>query len=250
MRPKISMWSDYGAPAQKHWRSPYRRNAQSSIGPKILLAAVVVVAGVIGISGIYPQIIDSGWMQDPAAHSQRVAHIDAAAPRRSGIVAEIPLPPRRAALTTGEAAVTTARAAAPAPTPASTAATASTSTSGTASTVAASTVAASTVAASTAAAPAADTRTSIAIAAPAPAAQAAPALAIADVPDAQAKVDAPTDPAPAPAVVAKPVQRVARAPVVRKRVVRTEHHRGYSGAYAQWGGGGWGGGGWGSPFRF
>jgi hypothetical protein len=229
MRPKISMWSDYGAPAQKHWRSPYRRNAQSSIGPKILLAAVVVVAGVIGISGIYPQIIDSGWMQDPAAHSQRVAHSDAAAtdaaavPRRSGIVAAIPLPPRRTALTTGEAAVTTARAAAPVPTPAS----------------------------ASAAAPAAsgaDSRTSIAVAEPAPAAEAAPVLAIADVPDAQAKVDAPTDPAPAAAAAAKPAQRVARAPV-KKRVVRAEHHRGYSGAYAQWGGGWGGSSGWGSPFR-
>jgi hypothetical protein len=34
------------------------------------------------------------------------------------------------------------------------------------------------------------------------------------------------------------------APVVKKRLVRTEHHRSYSRAYAQYGGG-WGGG-WGS----
>jgi hypothetical protein len=213
------MWSDYGAPAQKHWRSPYRRNTQSSIGPKILLAAVVVVAGVIGISGIYPQIIDSEWVQDPAAHAAKVAaRTDAAAPRRSGIVAAIPLPPRRVAVTTGEAAVATARPATPAPAPAPAAA-------------------------------AADTRMSIAVAEPASPVAATPALAIADVPDAQAKVDAPAEPTAPAVAAAKPVQRVARAPVVvKKRVVRAEHHRSYSGAYAQWGGGGWGG--WGSAFHF
>ena len=73
MRPKIAMWSDYGAPRHKHWRTPSRRSRRSSIGPKILVAAVVVVAGVIGISGIYPQIIDSEWVQGPSPHSQRVA---------------------------------------------------------------------------------------------------------------------------------------------------------------------------------
>src|ERR1700760_708360 len=104
MRPKIAMWSDYGAPRHKHWRTPPRRSTRSSIGPKILVAAVVVVAGVIGISGIYPQIIDSEWVQGTSPRSQVVAHTEAApTPRRSGIVAEIPLPPRRAAATTGEA---------------------------------------------------------------------------------------------------------------------------------------------------
>ena len=43
MRPKTFMWSDYGAPTQKHWRSPSRRSTRSSIGPKIL-----VVAGGVG----------------------------------------------------------------------------------------------------------------------------------------------------------------------------------------------------------
>jgi hypothetical protein len=57
MRPKIAMWSDYGAPRHKHWRTPSRRSSRSSIGPKILAAAVVVVAGIIGISGMYPQIM-------------------------------------------------------------------------------------------------------------------------------------------------------------------------------------------------
>jgi hypothetical protein len=105
MRPKIAMWSDHGAPRRKRWRSPSRRSSRSSIGPKILVGAVVVVAGVIGISGIYPQIIDSEWVQGTSTHSQRVAQSEMTlTPRRSGIVAEIPLPPRRAAVTTGEAA--------------------------------------------------------------------------------------------------------------------------------------------------
>jgi hypothetical protein len=64
MRPKIFMWSDYGAPTQKHWRSPSRRSTRSSIGPKIL-----VVAGAIGISGIYPQIIDAVWVQSAGTDS-------------------------------------------------------------------------------------------------------------------------------------------------------------------------------------
>ena len=91
MRPKIAMWSDYGAPRHKHWRSPSRRSRGSSIGPKILVAAVVVVAGVIGISGIYPQVIDSEWVQGPSPRSQRVAQSEPTptpTTRRSGIVAE------------------------------------------------------------------------------------------------------------------------------------------------------------------
>ena len=48
--------------------SASRRGTGSSVGPKILLAAVVVVAGVIGISGIYPQVIDAEWVQDAGTH--------------------------------------------------------------------------------------------------------------------------------------------------------------------------------------
>ena len=64
MRPNFSVWSDYGAPAQRQWMSASRRGSGSSIGPKILLAAVVVVAGVIGISGIYPQLIGTEQVPD------------------------------------------------------------------------------------------------------------------------------------------------------------------------------------------
>ena len=73
MRPKIAMWSDYGAPRRKHWRARSRRSSRSSIGPIILAAAVVVVAGVIGISGLYPQIIDSEWVQGMSTRSQRIS---------------------------------------------------------------------------------------------------------------------------------------------------------------------------------
>jgi hypothetical protein len=48
--------------------SPPKRVTRSSIGPKILLAAAVVVAGVISISGIYPQVIDAGWVPDSTTH--------------------------------------------------------------------------------------------------------------------------------------------------------------------------------------
>ena len=73
MRPKFSVWSDYGAPAQKHWMSASKRGTRTSIGPMILLAAVMVVAGVIGISGIYPQIIDAEWVQDTSTHLPKMS---------------------------------------------------------------------------------------------------------------------------------------------------------------------------------
>jgi hypothetical protein len=99
MRPKFSVWSDYGAPAQKHWMSASKRGTRTSIGPIILLAAVVVVAGVIGISGIYPQIIDAEWVQDTSTHLPKMSLSSFHAKRKPpGIVAAIPL----GAVTTGE----------------------------------------------------------------------------------------------------------------------------------------------------
>jgi SPOR domain len=89
VRPKIAMWSDYGSPT-KRWRSPYRRGTQPSIGLRVLLAAVVLVAGVIGISGIYPQIIDSQWARGTSTHSQGVTHSDTV-PETVGMM---PAPPR------------------------------------------------------------------------------------------------------------------------------------------------------------
>jgi hypothetical protein len=103
MRPKFSVWSDYLGPAQKHWMLGSKRGTRWSIGPKISLAAVVVVAGVIGISGIDPQVIDAGWVQDSPTHLPKMS-LSTPTTKRSGIVAAIPLPPRRA-LTAAEAKV-------------------------------------------------------------------------------------------------------------------------------------------------
>jgi len=106
MRPRFSVWSDYGAPIQKRWMSASKRSARTSIGPMILLAAVVVVAGVIGISGIYPQIIDAEWVQDTGTHLPKMSLSSPhATTKRSGIVAAIPL----GTVTTGEAAVSSSR---------------------------------------------------------------------------------------------------------------------------------------------
>jgi type IV secretory pathway VirB10-like protein len=234
MRPKIAIWSAYRPPTQKRWRTRYRRSARSSTGLKILLVAIACVAGIIGISGIYPQIIDSEWAYGTSTLTQRVADSEATpTPPRSGILAEIPLPPRRAVVTTGEA-VATPPAAPPAP-------------------------AARAAAAVPAPAPASSSapselRPSIAATEQPQAADPDAALAVADVPEAPAVADPPANPAPVATPVVGPAQRhVATAPVVKRRVVRTEHHRGYSGAYAQYGGG-WGSwSGWsgqGSPYNF
>jgi hypothetical protein len=206
MRPKIAVWSDYGVPTQKHWRSPYRRRRRSSIGPKVLLAAFVFVGGVIGISGIYPQIIDSEWVQNASTHAERPTV--AVATRRSTIVAAIPLSQHRTVTTTGEAGASAPRPAAPAP----------------------------------AFAERSQMRSSVAAVALPPNETKPP---LADVPEAQAVADPPAEAAPATASEVEPAKRyVAGAPAVKKRVVQTVHHRGYSGAYAQYGG--WGGrGGWG-----
>jgi hypothetical protein len=105
MRPKFSIWSDYGA-SQKHWMSAAKRGTPTSIGPKIFLAAVVVVAAVIGISGIYPKVIDEAWVQNAeGTHLPNMPPPTAdATPKPPGIVATIPLPPHRA-ITTGQATV-------------------------------------------------------------------------------------------------------------------------------------------------
>jgi hypothetical protein len=188
MRSKFSMWSDYGTPAQKHWMSTSKRGTRTSIGPKILVAAVVVVAGVIGISGIYPQVIDEEWVQNAGTRPS----LSAPTTRRSGIVAAIPLPPRRA-VTTGEGTELS------------------------------------------------QLRTTLA--AVEPLAETTAPAGVAEIPDAQAKADAPR---PAPAVAAKTAaERSGPTVAAKKRVARVGHHqRSYSRAYAQYGGRGWAGGDW------
>jgi hypothetical protein len=162
-----------------------------------------LVGGVIGISGIYPQIIDADWVQNASTHAKR-AVADAMTTRRSTIVAAIPLSPHQTVTTTGEAAVSAPRPAAPA----------------------------------LAFAERSQTRSSVgAVALP-------PTKPVfADVPDAHAVADQPAEPAPPAVSKVKPAERhFARAPVVKKHVIRTVHHRSSSGAYAQYGG--WGGRAW------
>jgi hypothetical protein len=102
MRTKCSVWSDYGSPAQKHRVTASKRGIQTGIGPIILLAAALMVAGVIGTSGMYPQIIDAEWVQDTSTRLPKMSLSDTqAARKRSNIVAAIPL----GAVTMGEAAV-------------------------------------------------------------------------------------------------------------------------------------------------
>jgi hypothetical protein len=213
MRPKIAMWSDYRVPRHKPWRSPSRRSNRSSIGPTILVAGVVVVAGVIGSSGISTQIIDSAWVQSAGSHAKRTPVAASTTTRRTGIGAAIALSPRHDA-TTGEAATSTPR-----------------------------------VALAVAEPPKVPS-TVTAVDRPANETASTPADAL----NADAVAGSLPDPVPAATPPVRSAQRnAARAPVVKRRVVRTEHHRGYSGAYAQYGGG-WGGwNGWpsvGSPYHF
>jgi hypothetical protein len=102
MRPKFAMWSEYGGPTRKRWRSRYERRAQSSTRFRSLLLAVACVAGGIGISGLYPQIVDSEWARGGSAKLQGVARAEPAlenikmtqepqppAPARPGWVAQL-----------------------------------------------------------------------------------------------------------------------------------------------------------------
>jgi hypothetical protein len=205
------MWSDQGARVQgRWWKSRSRRSTRSSTGLKILLAAGVVVAGVIGVSGVYPRVIDAEWVQGAGTYASRVPAPDAKATtpdarmtRRADIPASIQAPPRSTAPATSVAAVAT-------PGPAAAMRT---------------------------------TRTAAGVATPRPAtpapsplpAEAEPAT-LTETSDAAANADASST--PAPTVAAKPV-----APVVKRRVVsRAERPRRGSFAIGPFAFGG-------SPFR-
>jgi len=159
----------------------------------ILLAAVVVV---IGISGIYPQIMDAEWVHGTSTNLPKISLSSPRATRkRSSIVAAIPI----GAVTTGEAAVSSRVAPAP---------------------------------------ELSQLRTTVADLEP-PAETVAP-FTVAAIPNAEAKAEA-------TAVETAPPKLAKNRKVVRTKVVRVAHHqRGYSGAYAQYGGGwdSWAGGGW------
>jgi hypothetical protein len=189
MRPKFSIWSDYGASTRKHRMSAANRGAPASIGPKIFLAAVVVVAAVIGISGIYPKVIDEAWVQNAAGTDppkMALASADAT-PKVPGIVATIPVPPHRA-VTAGRATVSPPGAA-PAPE-----------------------LSRLRVSVPTIEPPAVE-----------PPADTAMPLALAAIPDAEAKAYA-LPPDRAVAHAAKPTDK-PRGTVVKKNLVRVERHQ-------------------------
>jgi hypothetical protein len=104
MRPKIVMWSDYRVPRHKRWRSPSGRSGRSSIGAKILVAALVVVA----TGGIYRQIVDSAWAQRISSELNRTVIAKARTTRGTRLVATVPFSSSRDAMT-GELAVSTPR---------------------------------------------------------------------------------------------------------------------------------------------
>jgi hypothetical protein len=215
MRPNFTMWSDYGAPAQRQWMSTSKRGTGGSIGPKILLAAVVVVAGVIGISGIYPQVIDAEWMQDNGTHLPVLSLPTNATTKSSTTGAAFALRGRHA-ITTGQAVATGQTVAVSPPRPAARAA---------AVPQPRTTVSAVAPPPPTVQTPAQAPATAAAVTAP---------LALAEIPDAEAKAEAAaTEPSPA-----KAVDKQTR---VVKRKVAQHHQRSFAGAYAQYGGWGWGG---------
>jgi hypothetical protein len=217
MRPRISLWSDNGAPAQRQWKSSSKRGV--SIGPKILLAAAVIVAGFIGISGIFPEVIDARWTPDAVA---RLPVMSLSAPdartKAVGAVATTGSPPRRVT-TTGQGTVLPR----PAPTPDT--------------------------------APPERAKAEAVAAAP----QAATPLGAAEVPESQTQADAlPAEAAPAPAARAaeqtKSTRMAQRAkPVVKKKVVHFAQRRSSHRDYAQYNAWGWpssGWGSWGGGYRF
>jgi hypothetical protein len=188
--PLVAWFPICGENMQRIWVSTSKRGAGSSIGPRILLAAVVVVAGVIGISGIYPQVIDAEWAQDSGTHLPIMPSLATSATTKPSATAmALPLRIHQVG-TTGQATA----AIPPRPTP-----------------------------------ELSQLRASVAAAAPVPESAAPPALA--EVPDAQAKAEAPaTETAPAMAV---------KQTKVAKRKVAQHQRRGSAGAFAQYGGWGW-----------
>src|SRR5204862_5868995 len=78
------------------------RNEELRSVLKFLLAAVVVVAGFIGISGIFPQVIDARWTPDPVP---RLPVMSLSTPdARTKALDDIAKPesPSRRVVTTGE----------------------------------------------------------------------------------------------------------------------------------------------------
>jgi hypothetical protein len=111
MRPRFTLWSDYGT-SRKYRASAGLRGARSSLARKCLLAAAIVVAAAIASCELFGQAADK--MPDAAGHAQ------SATVKRSAGIAPIPLSPQplgpveEAAVTASSADSAPARSAAPA----------------------------------------------------------------------------------------------------------------------------------------
>jgi hypothetical protein len=86
MRPRFTLWSDYGTSARKYRSSAAMRGARSSVARKCLLAAAIVVAAAIASCELFGQAAEK--MQDAAGHAQ------SATVKRSAGIAPIPLSPQ------------------------------------------------------------------------------------------------------------------------------------------------------------
>jgi hypothetical protein len=86
MRPRFTLWSDYGNSARKYRAWAGMRGARSSLARKCLLAAAIVVAAAIASCELFGQAADK--MPDAASHTQSMTG------KRSAGVAPIPLSPQ------------------------------------------------------------------------------------------------------------------------------------------------------------
>jgi hypothetical protein len=86
MRPRFTLWSDYGT-SRKYRASAGLRGARSSLARKCLLAAAIVVAAAIASCELFGQAAEK--MQDAAA-----GHAQSATVKRSAGIAPIPLSPQ------------------------------------------------------------------------------------------------------------------------------------------------------------
>jgi hypothetical protein len=86
MRPRLTLWSDYGTSARQYRASAAMRGARSSIARKCLLAAAIVVAAAIASCELFGQAADK--MPDAAGHTQSMTG------KRSAGIAPIPLSPQ------------------------------------------------------------------------------------------------------------------------------------------------------------
>ena len=93
MWPTFALWSDYGTPARRRRISAPGRGGRTR---KLFVTAAVVIAGVIGIRGIYRQAIDRTAMPSAAGvHVQSASSPTAKTfARRSIRVAAVPLSPQ------------------------------------------------------------------------------------------------------------------------------------------------------------